>query len=82
MKLGKRDLFIIEEMSKDPDKVWDIQSIGEFLYRGKTRPTYWQNSVSVTMRVLALKTRFAKVRITRSSGLGRGNKASYRIEIS
>jgi hypothetical protein len=72
--------MIIREMSKEPDKVWDIADVGVMIYGEKIRPRFWPNVVAVTMRNLALKTRFAPVRITRSSSLGRGQKASYRIE--
>lgn len=80
MRLGKRDLVIIREMSNDPEKIWDINGIGDLIYGENKRPRHWPNVIAVTMRNLSMKTRFAPVRITRSSSLGRGQKASYAIE--
>lgn len=78
MKMSPAEEVIVSKMSEAPEKLWTVEELGDLVYEGRDRPKYWQASIRQTMRILALKSSYDVVRISRASGLGRGQKAEYK----
>ena len=83
MKLSKTERLIVSCFVYEPNATFTIDELSEAIYVNRNRPKYWYQSVSAIMRVLILKLRAESCRtnIIRNSGLGSGQKASYKLDI-
>lgn len=76
-KLTRKEQAIFEAMSADMDKEWTPEDIARAVY-GRSKPESWRHGLLATMRTLILKTDHSRIRIVRTTPLGRGHAALFR----
>lgn len=82
MKLTEREQRIYDAMLRRPADIWDIEALGRVAYGKGERPINWEGSMRASMRWMILKSKVIGLNpeVERSSGLGRGNRAEYRLK--
>ena len=78
MKLNKKEQAVIKFMADHKQGMATLEEIADVLYP-RERPRCWRGCVATMLRILSYKTAGQPVRVVRSSGLGRGNRATYRV---
>lgn len=78
-KLSPGERILYEAMTKAPDRPWSVEDLASTVYKGN-RPPSWRNSILVRMRWLSIKTDGMPLRVYRTTPIGRGKKAIYKIE--
>lgn len=70
---------IIAAMTLEQDKKWTISQLAQVAYKGRKRPPNWRGSIAAIMRILTMKTYHSDIEIRRSTPLGRGHIARYKL---
>lgn len=78
IKLSKREAEILARLLAGRPGEWTLDEIAEICF-GRAKPPNWRIRTAEIMRWLCAKTRNQPERIERTSPLGRGRKATYRV---
>lgn len=79
MKLSETEEKILGTMAKNESREFSLDMLSKVVYGAKKKPEHWRTALAATMRLLAIKTEKEPFAVYRSSPLGRGNIATYRI---
>lgn len=80
-KLTTKEQAIFEAMCTQLERDWSAEEIGDALY-GKNKPKTWRHTLLASMRILEIKTAHSKIRVRKTSALGRGHQAIFRASRS
>lgn len=80
MEAGHREQSIMDAMAKAPGQEWSVDELAKLLYP-VSRPKNWRNCITTTMLRIVTRQAKKKVRVMKTSGIGRGNVAKYALHV-
>lgn len=79
-KLTKKEQAVLDVLTSRIGKTFTADQIAAELWEDDDRPEHWRHGLLFTLRILSAKTEFARVRVVRTTKLGRGHCAGYAAE--
>ena len=78
--LTKKEQAVLDILSSKLGKPFTADQIAAELWEGDDRPEHWRHGLLFTLRILAAKTEAGRIKVVRTTKLGRGHEAKYTAE--